>query len=262
MTEQTAPPDEYRGSIRELLRRESFNYRVIKLAKHRHVYMCGDHDSTVYLIESGQVKLLAPSPDGKECMIAIYAPGDFFGERCLSGQMMRSETAITMKDTALRQIPRSHFLNILQREPALGALIQYLVDRIAEKEEIITSLLTVKSEQRLGMTLLRLAKRLGKHDPRSIRIDQRISQEELAEMVGTTRSRVGFFLKKFREYGLIEMSERRHIIIKASKLGEYLERLASADTPPIPEDFTGEPARPILVMTRTPDLEQAGAAEE
>lgn len=229
MTEQIAPAEQHRENIRDLLRRESANYRVIKLARHRHVYMSGDHDSTVYLIESGQVKLLAPSPDGRECVIAIYASGDFFGERCLSGQTIRSETAVTMRDTALRQIPARHFQNILRREPPLGALIQYLVERVAEKEDIITSLLTVKSEQRLAMTLLRLANRIGKHDPRCTRLDQRFSQEELAEMVGTTRSRVGFFLKRFREWGFIELSEKRHIIINRTLLREYLERTAVSD---------------------------------
>ncbi len=256
MNDELANANQYRGLIRELLRRESANYRVIKLEKNRNVYMCGDHDATVYLIESGQIKLLAPSPEGKECMMAIYAPGDFFGERCLSGQTTRAETAVTMRDSALRQIPCNHLLALLRREPALGALVQYLVARIGEKEEMITSLLTVKSEQRLGMILLRLARRLGKQDSLRTRIEHRFSQEELAEMVGTTRSRIGLFLKRFREYGLIELSEKRHLIVREGKLSEYLERMASYDRM-ISEDegeLRRQPARPLMPFSRTPDV--------
>jgi CRP/FNR family cyclic AMP-dependent transcriptional regulator len=221
--------DHYRTSIRELLRRESADYRVVKLARHQHVYMCGDRDSNVYLIESGQVKMVAPSPDGKECVIAVYAPGDFFGERSLCGQAVRSDTAMTMRNTTLRQVPSSHLLAVLQREAPLGAFVQYLVERIVEKEEMIASLLTAKSEQRLAMTLLRLSRRLGKQESCSTRIEHRFSQEELAEMVGTTRSRIGLFLKRFRSQGLIELNEKRHLLIRESKLEEYLERMAFAE---------------------------------
>jgi CRP-like cAMP-binding protein len=228
LADEFSQADQYRESIRELLRRESANYRIVKLARHQHVYTCGDRDSSVYLIESGQVKVLAPSHDGKECVIAVYAPGDFFGERSLCGQIFRSETVITMRNTTLRQVPSSHLLAVLRREPALGAFIQYLVARLVEKEEMITSLLTAKSEQRLAMTLLRLSRRLGKQGPCSTHIEHRFSQEELAEMVGTTRSRIGLFLKRFRSYGLIELTEKRHLIIRESKLREYLERMAFA----------------------------------
>jgi CRP/FNR family cyclic AMP-dependent transcriptional regulator len=86
--------------------------------------------------------------------------------------------------------------------------------------------LTANSEQRLATTLLHLARRLGKNDPRSVRIEQKISHEELAEMVGTTRPRIGIFLKRFRELGLIEISSERHFIVRERKLREYLERIA------------------------------------
>ncbi len=228
VTEEIFQADQYRAYVRELLRRESANSRVLKLPKHQHVYTCGDRDSAIYLIESGRIKLLVSSADGKECVTAVYGPGDFFGERCLCGPSIRSETAVTMRDSALRQVPCTSLLTILRREPLLGAFVQCLVARIAEKEDAIMSLLSVKSEQRLAMTLLRLARRLGKQAPGSTCIDHRFSQEELAEMVGTTRSRIGLFLKRFREYGLIEISERRQLVIKEEKLGEYIQGIALA----------------------------------
>jgi CRP-like cAMP-binding protein len=97
---------------------------------------------------------------------------------------------------------------------------------VADQQEVIANLVTVDSEQRLGMTLLRLARKLGKKDPRSIRIDLRISHEELASMVGTTRPRISVFMQRFRNLGLIEMSTDYHLIIKEKKLTAYLASIA------------------------------------
>jgi CRP-like cAMP-binding protein len=227
--EQTHQVEQFKLQIKELFRKESLNCRVVKIAKHGHVYTCGNHDPMVYFIESGQIKVLLLSAEGKECLLAIHTTGDIFGELSLCGQNARLDTAVAMQDVILKQIPCRSFINTLKREEMLEGLVQYLAVRVGEQQEVITSLLTANSEQRLAMTLLRLARRLGKNDPLSGRIAQKISHEELAEMVGTTRPRIGIFLKRFRELGLVELSRERHFIIKEMKLREYLARMAFAE---------------------------------
>ncbi len=238
----------FKLQVKELFRKESFNCRVIKVAKHEHIYTCGDHDPMVYFIDSGQIKVLLLSPEGKECLLAIHTVGDIFGESSLCGQYNRLDTAVAMQDVVLKQIPCRSFLNTLSRESMLEGLVQYLVMRVAEQQEVISSLLTANSEQRLATTLLHLARRLGKNDPRSVRIQQKISHEELAEMVGTTRPRIGIFLKRFRELGLIELSRERHFIIRENKLREYAKCLALSGDQGI--EFT---------RTRQPGKEDQGA---
>jgi CRP-like cAMP-binding protein len=166
------------------------------------------------------------SSEGKECMLAIHSAGDIFGESCLSGSKGRIETASAMEDTVLKQVPCGRFLERLGKDALLVGFIKYLTVRVTDQQEVIANLVTVDSEQRLGQTLLQIARKLGKKDPRSIRIDLRISHEELASMVGTTRPRVSVFMQRFRNLGLIEMSAEHHLIIKEHKLMAYLSSIA------------------------------------
>jgi CRP/FNR family transcriptional regulator, cyclic AMP receptor protein len=98
--------------------------------------------------------------------------------------------------------------------------------RIADQQQVIANLVTVDSEQRLGQTLLQLARTMGKKDPRSIRIELRISHEELSEMVGTTRPRISMFMQRFHNLGLIETNRERFLIVKEQKLTDYLAQIA------------------------------------
>ena len=100
--------------------------------RHANVYTCGDHDEIVYFIESGRIKLLMLSPEGKECLLAIHSAGDIFGELCLSGSGARLETATTMKNTIVKKIPRSQFLSRLSHDSLLEGYVQYLAVRIAD----------------------------------------------------------------------------------------------------------------------------------
>lgn len=133
---------------------------------------------------------------------------------------------MVMKDAGLIRIPRTEFLMHLSRHSLVEGFVQYLVTRIAEQQQIIAHLITVDSEHRLGETLLLLAHKLGQPDPRSTRIAQRITHEELSEMVGTTRPRVTKFMLKFRGLGLIEVSPERGLIVKEQQLADYLAQLA------------------------------------
>jgi CRP/FNR family transcriptional regulator, cyclic AMP receptor protein len=226
MIRGTFQADLFKQQMRESLRLETLNSRAITIAKHDHVYTCGDRDQMVYFIESGQVKLLMLSPEGRECLLAIHSAGDIFGELCLSGLVPRLETATAMEETILKQIPYPQFFARLSRDALFESFVQYLAVRIADQQQVIANLVTADSEQRLGKTLLELARKLGRKDPRSIRIELKISHEELSEMVGTTRPRISMFMQRFRNMGLVETNENHFFIIKEKKLTDYLAQIA------------------------------------
>lgn len=225
MIQETPQSDLFKKQLRDSLLNETLNSRAVTVAKHDHVYSCGDQDEMVYFISRGQVKLLMLSPDGRECLLAIHTAGDIFGELCLSGLSGRLETATAMEETVVKQIPSAKFFARLGRDSLLEGFVQYLAVRIADQQQVIADLVTVDSEQRLGKTLLRLARTMGEKDPRSIRIEPKISHEELSEMVGTTRPRISLFMQRFRHLGLIETNENNFLVIKEQKLSNYLAKI-------------------------------------
>ena len=226
MIQQTPQADEFKQQLRDSLQRETLNSRAVKIARHDNVYTCGDANEMVYFIESGQIKLLMLSSEGRECLLAIHSAGDIFGELCLSGLGARLETATAMTQTMLKQIPCPQFLGRLSRDSLFEGFVRYLAVRIADQQQVIANLVTVDSEQRLGQTLLQLARTMGKKDPRSIRIELKISHEELSEMVGTTRPRISLFMQRFHNLGLIETNRDRFLLIKEKKLTDYLTQIA------------------------------------
>ena len=226
MIQQTPEADKFKEKLRESLQRETLNSRAVKIARHTNVYSCGDTDENVYFIARGQIKLLILSSKGKECMLAIHTAGDIFGELCLSGLGARVETATAMKQTLLKQVSSSKFFARLSSDSLLEGFVRYLAVRIADQQQVITNLVTVDSEQRLGQILLQLARTLGKKDPRSIRIELKISHDELSEMVGTTRSRISVFMQRFHNLGLIETNRDRFLVVKENKLIAYLAQIA------------------------------------
>ena len=232
MTIQRTPQaEEFKQQLRDSLQHETQDSRTIKIARHANVYAAGDQDESVYFIESGQIKLLMHSPEGKECLLTIHSEGDIFGELCLSGLGARETTATAMKATTLKQIPCARFFARLSRDSLFEGFVRYLAVRIADQQQAIANLVTVDSEQRLGQTSLQLARTMGKKDPRSIRIELKISHEELSEMVGTTRPRVSLFMERFRHLGLIETNKEHFLIIKENKLTDYLAQIALAALP-------------------------------
>jgi CRP-like cAMP-binding protein len=226
MIQQTPQADQFKQQLRDSLERETKNSHAVKVARHANVYTCGDQDEMVYFVESGQIKLLMLSSEGKECLLAIHSVGDIFGELCLSGLGARLETATAMKATTLKQIPCGQFFARLSRDSLYEGFVRYLAVRIADQQQVIANLVTVDSEQRLGQTLLQLARTMGKKDPRSIRIELRITHEELSEMVGTTRPRISLFMQRFHNLGLIETNKDRFLVVKEQKLTEYLAQIA------------------------------------
>jgi CRP/FNR family cyclic AMP-dependent transcriptional regulator len=154
-------------------------------------------------IQEGAVKLSVLSRGGKEAVVAMLGPGDFFGERGLAGHPIRLEAATAMTATTVLIIPKRQMIRLLHDQHALSdRFISYMLARNLRIEEDLIDQLFNSSEKRLARTLLLLA-RYGKPD-QTHRVLPRISQETLAEMVGTTRSRVNFFMNKFKKLGFIE----------------------------------------------------------
>ena len=225
MIQQTPQSERFKEQMQGSLLSETKNSSPIKVDKHNHVYTVGDERETVYFIEKGQVKLVMISEEGKECILAIHGGGDVFGELCLSGLGGRLETATAMEDSFLKEIPCDKFLGRLAKDSLLEGFIKYMAVRVADQQQVIANLVTVDSEQRLGKTLLQIARKFGKKDPRSIRIEVRLSHEELAAMVGTTRPRISVFMQRFRNLDLIEYNTEHHLIIKEKKLTAYLRSI-------------------------------------
>ena len=226
MIQETPEAERFKQQMRDSLQHETAKSRAVTIQRHANIYNSGDQDETVYFIESGQIKLLLISPQGKECVLAIHSGGDIFGELCLSGLGARQETATAMQATKLKKIPCAQFFARLQRDSLFEGFVRYLAVRIADQQQVIANLVTVDSEQRLGKTLLQLARTLGKKDPRSIRIELKITHEELSGMVGTTRPRISLFMQRFRNLGLIETNSDHFLIIKEHKLTDYLAQIA------------------------------------
>jgi CRP/FNR family cyclic AMP-dependent transcriptional regulator len=167
------------------------------------IFSQGDPSDTVMYIQEGAVKLSVLSRGGKEAVVAMLGPGDFFGERALAGHPVRLEVATAMTATTVRIIPKRQMIRLLHEQHALSdRFITYMLARNIRIEEDLVDQLFNSSEKRLARALLLLA-RYGKPD-QTHRVLPRVSQETLAEMVGTTRSRVNFFMNKFKKLGFID----------------------------------------------------------
>lgn len=175
---------------------------IADFRKNRIVFGQGDNADAVFFILQGRVKLTVLSEQGKEAVVGLLEPGQFFGECCLNGIQVRTSTATTMEDCSIAVINKATMLATLRDEPAMAEFFMaYLLARNSRIEEDLVDQLFNSSERRLARLLLILA-RFGEHGcSRPIDID--ISQETLAEMIGTTRSRVSYFMNKFRRLGFI-----------------------------------------------------------
>jgi len=222
--QQSIQSNEFTRRLNDSLRRPSLNFSTVHLHEHETVYTCGDRADSVYVIQSGQMKLLRFSPEGKECLLTILTEGETFGESCLTGSGVRHETAVAMEDTKLRRFSYVNFFRHLDQNSLVEPFMLYLATRISEQQQVIANLITVNCEHRLGETLLFLARKLGQPDPGCTRIEKRITHEELSEMVGTTRPRITAFMLQFRALGLIDITPERFLIIREKRLAEYLAR--------------------------------------
>jgi CRP-like cAMP-binding protein len=192
---------------------------ILEFHKNRKVFEQGDVAETVFYIQQGRVKLTVLSEQGKEAVVAILEPGHFFGEGCMNGHRLRISTATAMEDCVIMSITKSAMITTLHDEPKFSELFMaYLLTRNSRIEEDLIDQLFNSSERRLARTLLLLANFGKEGSPQSI--NPNISQETLAEMIGTTRSRVSYFMNKFRKLGLI--SYNGHIEVNNSLLSTVL----------------------------------------
>jgi CRP-like cAMP-binding protein len=175
-----------------------------------HVFAQGDAADTVFYIEEGKIKLTVLSKQGKEAVVAILKGGDFFGEGCLAGQAVRMATAVAMSECSLVKLEKAAIVSLLHEEPSFSELfVAHLLSRNIKIEEDLVDQLFNSSEKRLARVLLLLANfgKEGKTEP----LIPKISQETLAGIVGTTRSRVSFFMNRFRKLGFIEYNGGLHV---------------------------------------------------
>jgi CRP-like cAMP-binding protein len=211
---------------RAFLGRLSAGKAVERYVKNQKIYSQGDAAEEVFFIQKGRVKLTVLSEHGKEAVVGILTEGQFFGEASIEGAERRNASSLAMEDCVITSMTRPAMLAALHSEPGFSAFfIAHLLSRNSRMEDDLIDHLFNCSEKRLARLLLRLANLEGRGEPLPIAL----SQETLAEMIGTTRSRVSFFMNKFRKKGFIDYKGK--IEVHRSLLDAVLR-----DKPQIDED--------------------------
>jgi CRP/FNR family transcriptional regulator, cyclic AMP receptor protein len=196
--------------------------------KDQNIFEQGDVADTIFYVQKGRIKLTVQSERGKEAVVGILEAGQFFGEGCMNGHPLRISTTTAIEDSVVTAITKKSMLVVLRAEPAFSEMfVTYLLKRNGRIEEDLIDQLFNSSEKRLARLLLLLANFGKEGSPQPI--EPNISQETLAEMIGTTRSRVSFFMNKFRKLGLINYNGK--IEIHSSLLSAVLH-----DKPEIQND--------------------------
>src|SRR6476646_7307634 len=204
---------------RAFLAKSNGGRTIAKYGKGEVVFSQGGPADAVFYIQQGKVKITVVSERGKEAVVAVMGPDEFCGEGCLAGQPRRIATATAMTDCEIMRLEKATMLRVLREEPAFSEMfVSHLLTRTIRVEEDLVDQLFNSSEKRLARALLLLANfgKEGRPEP----IIAPVSQETLAEMIGTTRSRVSFFMNKFRRLGFIDYNG--HLEVHASLLSLVL----------------------------------------
>jgi CRP/FNR family cyclic AMP-dependent transcriptional regulator len=195
--------------------------RIVAFPKKQSIFVQGDPSVAVFYIQKGRVKLTVVSKTGKEATIGILNEGDFFGEGCLTGQLLRLCSATAVVDCSVMRIDKKAMMEVLHRERAFSDMfVAHLLTRNIRYEEDLVDQLFNSSEKRLARILLLLAQ-FGKEGKHEVAVPN-LSQEALAEMVGTTRSRVSFFMNRFRKLGFIDYHGGEALQVHSSLLNIVL----------------------------------------
>src|SRR5512140_2431130 len=201
------------------LARADHGRTTLQCGKHQALFVQGDAATAVFYILEGRVKLTVISPQGKEAVVAMLGDGDFFGEACLAPQAACTATATSLDASTIVRIDKAIMSRLFHDEPAFSELfLAHLLTRIIRIQDDLIDQLFNSAEKRLARTLLLLAS-LEKNGKSELAIPK-VSQETLAEMIGTTRSRVSFFMNRFKKLGFIEYSDGLHV--RRSLLNEVL----------------------------------------
>jgi CRP/FNR family transcriptional regulator, cyclic AMP receptor protein len=208
---------------------------ILEYRKDQIVFAQGDIANTVFYIQKGRVKVVVISEQGKEAVVGILEPGQFFGEGCMNGHSLRIATTTAMEECLVTAITKTAMLATLHSEPKFSELFMaYLLTRNSRIEEDLIDQLFNSSEKRLARLLLLLANFGKDGSPQSI--SPNISQETLAEMIGTTRSRVSFFMNKFRKLGFISYNGKIEVHNSLLNAVLYDKPEISRDSKDAPED--------------------------
>jgi CRP-like cAMP-binding protein len=185
------------------LARTGVGRALLDYAKNHTIFLQGEPADAIFYIQKGKIKLTVVSKQGKEAVVALLGAGDFFGEGCLAGQPVRMASAATMSECSIMRLEKAGVIRLLHEQPAFSeVLLHHLLSRNIRIEEDLVDQLFNSSEKRLARVLLLLAN-FGKEGKPELVIPK-VSQETLAEIVGTTRSRVSFFMNRFRKLGFIK----------------------------------------------------------
>ena len=206
---------------------------IVEYGKDQIVFSQGESADAVFYIRKGQVKVAVISEQGKEAIVALQGPDEFLGEGCLNGQRKRLATATAMMECTIMRVERTEMLRVLRDEPAFSEMfISHILARNARVEEDLVDQLFNSTEKRLARLLLLLANfgKEGRPEP----VVAKISQETLAERIGTTRSRVSHFMNKFRQLGFIEYNG--HLEVHSSLLSVVLSEQSRSVNPPASSD--------------------------
>jgi CRP-like cAMP-binding protein len=183
---------------------------LLTCRKNQILFSQGDVADSVFYIQAGRVKLSVVSQRGKEAVIALMDAGSFFGEGCLAGKLVRLTSATVVDESTIVRIDKQVMIHVLEHEPTFSSMfLEYVLARNLRIQEDLVDQLFNSSEKRLARILLLLAHfgKEGKPEP----VIAKVSQETLAEMIGTTRSRVNFFMNKFRKLGFLEYNGGLHV---------------------------------------------------
>ena len=191
-----------RFNVEEFLEGAGVAPRVLRHERKAKVFDQGESATSVLYIRDGGVKISVLSPQGKEAVLAILGPGEFFGEGCLAGQAQRLSAATTIVPSTILKIPKAEMLRVLEQQPALSKrFLEHMLHRQVRVESDLVDQLFNSSEKRLARALLLLAKYRETGPMETI---PKMSQATLAEMIGTTRPRISFFMNRFRQAGHIK----------------------------------------------------------
>jgi CRP/FNR family transcriptional regulator, cyclic AMP receptor protein len=195
---------------------------VSKYSKGQIVFAQGEPADSVFYVQDGKVKVVVISDHGKEAVVAIHGKGDFFGEGCLTGQTRRLASVSAMTESSIMRLDRATMVRVIQDEPTFSEMFMtYILSRNVRVEADLVDQLFNSSEKRLARALLLMAN-FGKEGQQPELVIPKINQETLAEIVGTTRSRVNVFMNKFRDLGFIEYNSDSDIKVHSSLLNVVL----------------------------------------
>lgn len=195
--------------------------RVISLGKNESVFCQGDPADAVFYIHEGKVKLTVVSSNGKEATLSVLGKGDFLGVSCLGGQSERSNTASTLEPTTLTRVEKESMFKSVHEQPRLlDAFLAHLLKRTFDLQKDLCTQILDPSEKRLAKVLLKLTEGTEEKNEECVRMPK-ISHETLATMVGTTRSRITFFMQKFKNQGFIDYD--KEIMVRPMQLSTVLQ---------------------------------------